>query len=183
MPVALNPLPDLSALDVSALRELVLAQHEQLRSRETEIENLKLLILKLKRLQFGRKSEKLDRQIEQLELQLEDLEASAPSAPPAAQTPDTPGPAHRPARKPLPERLPRETRTYAPKHDQCPDCGGALRLLGEDVTEILEYVPARFKVIRKRPAKAALTTGRDRFTELLRVPAGGGSTAAVPLSD
>jgi transposase len=30
----------------------------------------------------------------------------------------------------------------------CPECGGAMRALGEDVAEVLEYVPSRFKVIR-----------------------------------
>jgi transposase len=54
----------------------------------------------------------------------------------------------RPARQPLPAELPRETQTIAPPATTCPDCGGALRLLGEDVAEMLEYVPARFKVIR-----------------------------------
>lgn len=149
MPVALKSLPDLSALDVGSLRELVLAQQEQLRSRDTEIENLKLLVLKLKRMQFGRKSEKLDKQIEQLELRLEDLEANAGGQARSTPAPESPCAVQKPARKPLPEKLPRETRTYAPKHDKCPDCGGALRMLGEDVTEILEYVPARFKVIRQ----------------------------------
>ena len=86
MPVAPAPLPDLSTLDAAALRTLVVEQHAKLLSRETEIERLKLLILKLRRMQFGRKSEKLDKQIAQLELQLEDLEATqtesvaAPSA-------------------------------------------------------------------------------------------------------
>lgn len=54
----------------------------------------------------------------------------------------------KPARRPLPEALPRETETIAPKQDACPDCGCKLHLLGEDVTETLEYIPARFKVIR-----------------------------------
>ena len=35
--------------------------------------------------------------------------------------------------------LPRETRKYPPKHTACPDCGGALKHLGEDVSEMLEY--------------------------------------------
>jgi transposase len=30
----------------------------------------------------------------------------------------------------------------------CPSCGGALRRIGEDITETLDYVPGRFKVIR-----------------------------------
>jgi|GEM_PF-5776865 len=44
--------------------------------RDQGIEHLKLLIAKLRRMQFGRRSEKVDRQIEQLELRLEDLEAN-----------------------------------------------------------------------------------------------------------
>jgi len=150
MPVAPRTLPDLSALDVDALRALVLNQQEQLQSRDTEIESLKLLVLKLKRMQFGRKSEKLDKQIEQLELRLEDLEASQPRRllPEPSAAAISPA-ASKPARRPLPEQLPRESRTYTPKQESCPDCGGRLRLLGEDVSEILEYVPARFKVIRQ----------------------------------
>ena len=58
-------------------------------------------------------------------------------------------------RRPLPEHLPREVRTYPPKQEACPDCGGELKHLGEDVSEILEYVPARFKVIRQVRPKLA----------------------------
>ena len=77
-------LPDLKVLPADALRALILAQHTQLiakdeqllPSREREIEHLKLLLVKLHRMQFGRKSEKLQRQIEQLELRLEELESN-----------------------------------------------------------------------------------------------------------
>ena len=150
-------LPDLNGLNPDELKALILAQHqnlvahhETLASRETEIENLKLLILKLRRMQFGRKSEKLDDQIQQLELRLEDLEAAqTESIPPQNSTPSqstrTP---RRPARRPLPDHLPRETQTYEPEQAACPECGGTLRRLGEDVSELLEFVPARFKVIR-----------------------------------
>ena len=75
-------LPDLDTLDLAALKALILSQQddsskeEQLASRDSEIEQLKLLIAKLRRMQFGRKSEKLDWQIEQLELKLDELEAS-----------------------------------------------------------------------------------------------------------
>src|SRR6202795_4244944 len=57
-------------------QEEILSQREQLASRDTEIEHLKLLIAKLRRMQFGRSSEKLDRQIEQLELRLDELQAT-----------------------------------------------------------------------------------------------------------
>ena len=49
----------------------------ELSTRTAEIEHLKLVLAKLRRMQFGRRSEKLDLQIEQLELKLEDLEAEA----------------------------------------------------------------------------------------------------------
>ena len=125
----------------------------------TEIEHLKLLIAKLRRMQFGRKSEKLDRQIEQLELRLDELQATQAENTAASHTPAVVAPvanaAAKPARKPLPEHLPREVRTYLPKQEACPDCGGKLKPLGEDVSEILEYVPARFKVIRQVRPKLA----------------------------
>src|SRR5215210_6356238 len=76
MAAARLTLEDLKAFDADALRSLILLQQEELSSRNTEIDNLRLLILKLKRMQFGHKSEKLDKQILQLELRLEDLETN-----------------------------------------------------------------------------------------------------------
>src|SRR5579863_6526033 len=145
-------LPDLDMLDVQSLKALVLAKQAELDSRTTQIESLKLLIVKLKRMHFGPSSEKHDRDLQQLELRLEDLEANQAAAEPPPIVPATvawkqPAPL-KPARRPLPAELPRETETIAPQHDACPDCGGVLRHLGEDVSETLEYVPARFKVIR-----------------------------------
>ena len=150
-------LPDLNRLDREALQTLLVAEHQeriathqqllqreqQLLQRESEIETLQLLLSQLRRMQFGRKSEKLQRQIEQLELRLEDLQlaqaaqstsrtesGSAESSPPAAKV--------KPVRRPLPDHLPRQTQTHQAKHSACPDCGGELRELGEDVSEILE---------------------------------------------
>lgn len=60
------PLPDLDALDVESLKALVLAQQSELDSHRSEIEKLKLFIVKLKRMQFGPRSEKLTRDIAQL---------------------------------------------------------------------------------------------------------------------
>jgi transposase len=65
-----------------------------------------------------------------------------------ASTAFTPKQRRKPARRSLPIALPRETVTHAPKQEACPDCGGKLRHLGEDVSETLEYIPAHFKVIR-----------------------------------
>jgi transposase len=147
-----NQLPDLNALDVESLKALVVAQQSQLDSRDTEIENLKLLVLKLKRMHFGQRSEKMNAEIAQLELRLEDLETNQAAAEPLPMQPASIAvnekAAKKPARRPLPAELPREVETIAPKEESCPDCGGTLRLLGEDISEVLEYVPARFKVIR-----------------------------------
>jgi hypothetical protein len=71
------PLPDLDRLDPEALKALLIATHnasveqrKQLRSNSQEIEHLKLVIEKYRRMIFGRKSEKLTRELEQLELRL-----------------------------------------------------------------------------------------------------------------
>src|SRR6266699_2947835 len=147
-------LPDLNVLPADALRALILTQHQQLLSRENEIEHLKLLLAKLQRMQFGRKSEKLERQIEQLELWLEDLEAKPAGSASPEESQFTPAASSilittaKPRRRPLPEHLPRTTQMHLPQSSACPDCGGGLRKLGEDVAEVLEYVPACFKVIR-----------------------------------
>src|ERR1700689_1642872 len=154
-------LPDLDALDVEALKALVIAKHsellEQHKSTAQEIEHLKLVIEKYRRMIFGRKSEKLTAQLEQLEFRLEELETAqaadeARQAATEAAAPSSTQPAakrrSRPARKPLPEDLPREVVTHFPPHNNCPDCGGALRQFGEDVSEQLERIPASFKVIR-----------------------------------
>ena len=145
-------LPDLDTLDVASLKALVLAKQAELDSRTTEIENLKLLIAKLKRMHFGPRSEKYDGDIRQLELRLEDLEANQAALEPPSLIPATVAlkqtAPRKPARRPLPAALPRETETIAPVEEACPDCGGKLRWLGEDVSETLEYVPAKFKVIR-----------------------------------
>jgi transposase len=138
-------LPDLDTLDVQSLKALVVA-------KQGEIESLKLLITKLKRMHFGPRSEKYDRDLQQLELRLEDLEANQAAAEASSPVPATVAvnqqAPRKPARHPLPAELPREIETIAPAQEACPDCGGTLRRLGEDVTETLEYVPARFKVIR-----------------------------------
>src|SRR5438270_6092550 len=85
-------LPDLDGLDPETLKALLIAthnesieQHKQLRSNSHEIEHLKLVIEKYRRMIFGRKSEKLARELEQLELRLEELETTQ-AADQAAET-------------------------------------------------------------------------------------------------
>ena len=162
MPAA--PLPDLDTLDPAALKEMIIKQQAQISSRDAELERLQLIIARLRRLQFGRKSEKIQREIEQLELQLEDLEeGAAEKKQGAGSTLAAPAAAifasvtEKPARRALPEHLPRQTEIHQPEQESCPGCGGELRKLGEDVSEMLEYVPARFKVIRHVRPKLSCT--------------------------
>jgi transposase len=152
-------LPELDKLNPTELKALIISQHELIASRDSEIEQLKLLIAKLRRMQFGRSSEKLDRQIEQLELRLEALQmndAETVAALPKAMA-NVEGMA-RSVRRPLPAHLSREVQTHVPKEEACPDCGGALRKLGEDVSEVLERIPARCYVIRHVRVKLACSS-------------------------
>jgi transposase len=151
-----SQLPD----DLEALKRLVIEQQARLADRDHEIERLKLLIAKLRRLQFGRSSEKLEREIHQLELVLEDLEANRAGIMARVQAAD-PHPATapevektRPVRRPFPPELARETVVHSPGC-ACTSCGTALRAIGEDVAEVLEYVPASFRVIRHVRPKLA----------------------------
>ena len=145
---------DLSSLDRAALEALIATQQEKLLNRDNEIEHLKLVIAKLRRMLFGTKSEKISREIDQLELKLEELETQ--QAERVAASPETSASAKAsPARRPLPEHLPREVHTHLPGEEACPDCGGQLRKLGEDVSEILERIPATYKVIRHVRVKMA----------------------------
>lgn len=160
-----NAYPD----DIEALKALLLERDARIGHLEdvveshkaatatdkAEIEHLKLLIAKLRRMQFGRRSEKLDRQIEQLELRLEELEADEGAAP--IEIPRTPRTApEQVQRKPLPDHLPREIQTHWPEsRETCTACGAPLKQLGEDVAEQLEYVPASFRVIRHVRPKLA----------------------------
>ncbi|KUZ98305.1 transposase [Burkholderia ubonensis] len=142
---------------IGHLEDVVESHKAASATAKAEIEHLKLLIAKLRRMQFGRSSEKLDRQIEQLELRLEELEADEGAAPIEIPKATRTAPEQAP-RKPLPEHLPREILTYWPESGEtCTACGGPMRQLGEDVSEQLEYVPASFRVIRHVRPKLACT--------------------------
>ena len=119
---------------------------------QAEIAKLRFQLARYRRAEFGRSSEKLEREAEQLELAIEALETDqaermAIASPFVAAAIEGAIEARKPARRPLPEHLPREEMTHlAPC--ACPTCGGALRRIGEKITETLDYVPGRFKVIR-----------------------------------
>jgi transposase len=153
-------LPD----DLESLKRLVLEQEALLATRDLEIERLKIQLAKLRRMQFGRSSEQLESEIAQLELTLEELEMNVAAS--ATRLAPTRRQSEKPARGPLPSHLPREEVTHQPVCG-CPQCGGDLVKLGEDVSERLEYVPDHFKVIRHIRPKLACT----RCDQIVQSPA------------
>ena len=158
MSLATAALPD----DPAALRAFALACQNELKAAETavqlkalEIEKLRFQIAKLRRMQFGRSSERITRQIAQLEFQLKELETGAAEDAARDEAPEPAASAspraNKPKRKPLPDHLPRQDVVHQPPGDgacSCPACGGRMAKLGEDVTEVLDYVPGHFQVIR-----------------------------------
>lgn len=143
--------------DIESLKKLLSAAHDQvqrlsaqLHSRDVLIERMKLQLAQLKRMKFGRSSEQLDAQIAQLELSLEELEANVAEAPIATALATPASTSTKPTRQALPADLPRESHRHEPNTGTCtcPQCGGALRAAGEDVSEVLEYVPEHWKVHR-----------------------------------
>ena len=137
-----------------------------LRAHDLVVQALRLQIARLRKQAFGKSSEKIEREIEQLELALEDVLVSVAQqglvtsdeddleAQAAAVSADT-GSRPRPSRRPrVSADTPRERHELDPG-STCLDCGGALRLVGEDVSEILEMITAKLKVIEvARPKKS-----------------------------
>jgi transposase len=153
MPI--DPLPD----DLDALRALVIALASerdaaiaQCERVSGENERLQHLLRQLRRAQFGRRSERLDP--DQIALALEDIETTLAEDNAQADQQDTPAtPADR-ERKPrrtnrgsLPAHLPRIHVTLSPESTLCPCCAGTMHVIGEDMAERLDVIPAQYQVI------------------------------------
>ena len=142
-----------------------------LRAHDLLIEALRARIAKLQRQRFGPSSEKIEREIEQLVLALEDLQVAAaegdtiePEDPDAdaSVSADTEVEAEEPAEAPKPRRrprvaegTPRERRVLGPG-EACPDCGGDLRIVGQDVSELVDLIAAKAQGDRDRPPQGVL---------------------------
>lgn len=143
----LETLPD----DAEELKGLVGLLAGELKSRDILIEKLRHQLAGHARYRFGSRSESLD----QLNLSFAEdeaiAEAAADQVAPIEPKQKT---KRRHSRKPLPDHLERNETVLSPG-EICDDCGGALKTLGEDVTEELEYIPGRFVVNRVvRPRRA-----------------------------
>ncbi|KAF0170003.1 MAG: transposase [Caulobacteraceae bacterium] len=152
------------------LKAMIIAQQAEtvrlqasVRAYETLIQALKIRIAKLQRQKVGPSSEKIQREIEQLELTLEDLEVAMAAADASHKTDEGDEGEAPSLEKTEPRRrgkprvdaatqrrsdaaTPRERIVLDPG-DHCPQCGEPLRLLGEDVSEMLDYIAAKLKVV------------------------------------
>ncbi len=131
------------------------------------------------RLQSGRRTEKIDPA--QLSLMLHAAAASAPESLEDEETPaagdeaeaeaeeddtgirDDQKPPRQPRRRKLPEGLPRDEIVHdiSTAEKQCPCCNAELVHIGDDVSEVLELVPAQFRVQRHTRRKYACPTCRE----------------------
>ncbi|MFZ5618841.1 MAG: IS66 family transposase zinc-finger binding domain-containing protein [Pseudomonadota bacterium] len=132
-------LPD----DVAALKAMIAARDAELYAQALLIEKLKLQLAAQNRHRFGARSEGLD----QLALAIEKEGVGARQEAPAALNAE-PRAQGRPKRQALPEHLPRQTVVHTPVDRCCRDCGKPLRKMGEDMREVLDFVPGRFVVRR-----------------------------------
>jgi len=147
MSIAPDQLPD----DPQALKRIIAAMAQDAVTAQAEIARLTFQLARYQRAEFGRSSEKLAREAEQLELVIVSLEEDQAerltiAAPVIAAAIEAAAEAQKPARRPLPAHLPREDARH-PAPCACPSCDGRLRRIGEDITETLDYMPGRFKVI------------------------------------
>lgn len=172
-------LPD----DPTALKAMIAALQAEnarisatLRAHDQLIQALRLRIAKLRKQAFGQSSEKIEREIEQLQLALEDLmiAAAETDAMPIneadvaalAQPAVTSAEAVMRRRPRVSANAVRERRELDPG-TCCPDCGGDLRLVGEDVSEILDMIAAQMKVVQI----ARLKKSCRRCEKMVQVPA------------
>lgn len=169
--------------DPMLLQRLVRDMAAAVETRETEIGRLQEIIRKLQRLQFGRRSERMTGGLDadQLDLALEDLDGDVAALREAGPAVVARSPERAPHRKALPDHVPREEVVLAPESGTCPCCGEALQPAGESVSEMLDWVPARVRVIRtRRPKLACRRCGTlHQHPAPERVIAGGLATPAL----
>jgi len=169
-----NDLPD----DIARLKAIILAEREEKARLANQNERLLHMLRQLRRNHFGRKSERLSE--EQLNLGLEDLETAIASGEAAAESASATLKAsrireRRVNRGHLPAHLPRQEVIIEPPSKTCPCCGGDLHAIGEDRSERLDKIPAKYRVIVTRRPKYACRscekTGSDSIAGIVQAVA------------
>jgi transposase len=174
MTYSTDDLPD----DIEQLKAMLLAERSEKARLAGQNERLLHMLRQLRRNHFGRKSERLSE--DQLNLGLEDLETAIASGEASAEKADATLSASRTRQRRvnrghLPPHLPREEVVIEPQAKTCPCCGGGLHVIGEDRSERLDKIPAKFRVIvTRRPKYACRTcerTGADDTAGIIQAPA------------
>ena len=150
--------------DIKTLSAAAKSKEARIKAMEMLVETLRQRIAKLRRQKFGTSSEKIERESLQLELTMEDLNVTIAAE---SETPSEAATAplekdKEPWRKPGKKRRGlvvhgdvEERRTVIDPGDACPDCGGKLRVVGEDVSQLLDLIAAKIEVIETvRPKKS-----------------------------
>jgi len=142
--------------ELQGKQQLIEQRDAQLKERGALIEKLKFELARLKRWRFGTHAEALS--AEQLALWEADLDGdiaalqSRVDALEAHQAESSSGndrpPKGQPKRRVLPESLPRLEVLHDLASKDCPECGEGLHRIGEEVSEQLDIVPAKFFVRR-----------------------------------
>src|SRR4051812_5538831 len=151
----------------AALSGEVQRSQEALKIAHLTIEKMKVEVAYLRRMKYGRSSEQLEHA---------QLELVGGQLAPVIEPPADPGaddgfksnvtsidterkkrePKTRPGLRELPAHLPRRTVVHAPLGGcGCAACGAGLREIGQDVSEVLDYEPGSFHVVRHVRPKLA----------------------------
>ena len=143
--------------DPAALQQMVTGLLEKLEAQEQRLRQMQHWLEQLLRHRYGHKSERLDEN--QLFLFAVELAASGQPVPPEPAAPKPKPEGH--GRQRLPQSLERRRVVYdlAEHERQCPECQAALRHIGEEISERLEYVPASLHVIQEACQKYACPKG------------------------
>lgn len=142
-------------------RMVLAAEVERVKQQNERLEHI---LNVLRRAHFGRKSERIS--VEQMALALEDVETSFGADDAIAEKKNEivrreGRKIRRANRGHLPVNLPREEVVIEPEARGCPCCGGALHIIGEDISERLDKIPSRLRVIVTRRPKYACRSCTD----------------------
>jgi transposase len=134
--------------DPNLLKQMLLAARQNLAVIQSRNQQLEAQLASLLRYRFGRSSEKSST-TDQLDLLIEDTETAIASVvcPEITDTEKSATIAR--SRKPFSEILPREERRLEPESCACPDCGGTMKHIGDDASEMLHVIPEQYVVIKQ----------------------------------
>ena len=142
--------------ELQSQRQALESREAQLKEQSALIEKLKFELARLKRWRFGQRTEglcaeqlalwesELDGDIAALQARLDALEAAKNRA--CSKEGDEQN--RQPKRRALPESLPRVEVLHDLASKDCPECGQGLERIGEEVSEQLDIIPAKFFVRR-----------------------------------